>query len=122
MTLIYHILPWADWQAAQAAGSYRAESLAAQGFIHASTRDQVVRVANAVFRGQSGLALLVIEPDRLAAPLKFEAPVHPASGQPDTAVNEQFPHLYGALNLDAVIRVVDFPTQPDGTFMLPAEL
>lgn len=120
MSLIYHILPWSDWQAAQAAGSYRAASLAAQGFIHASTRAQVIRVANAVFQDQTGLALLVIETERLTAPLKFEPPVHPASAQPETGVDEKFPHLYGVLNLDAVTGVVDFPALPDGTFALPA--
>lgn len=119
MSLIYHILPWADWRAAQTAGSYQAASLAAQGFIHASTREQVVRVANAVYLGQVGLALLVVDAHRLTAPLKFEPPVHPASGQPDTGADELFPHIYGALNLDAVAQVVDFPARADGSFTLP---
>jgi uncharacterized protein (DUF952 family) len=119
MSLIVHIVSRYDWEDARAAGEYRAESLESQGFIHCSTPEQVTRVANAVYHGQTGLALLVIETDRLAAPLKFEPPVHPAAGRPETGSAELFPHLYGALNLDAVVRVVDFPPQPDGTFALP---
>jgi uncharacterized protein (DUF952 family) len=30
-----------------------------------------------------------------------------------------FPHVYGALNLDAVERVIDFEPNLDGKFVLP---
>ncbi|NWG16537.1 MAG: DUF952 domain-containing protein [Chloroflexi bacterium] len=122
MSLIVHIVSRHAWEAARAAGEYRADSLESQGFIHCSTPEQVTRVANAVYRGLADLALLVIETEKLAAPLKFEPPVHPASGQPETGSAELFPHLYGALNLDAVVWVVDFPPQPDGSFTLPDAL
>lgn len=118
MSLIYHIARQQEWQAAQQAGSYRADSLASQGFIHCSTKDQVVRVANAIFRGQRDLLLLVIEPDKLVAPLKFEPPDHPQTAQPDTSIGERFPHLYGALNLDAVKQVFKFLPDSDGFFTL----
>ena len=66
--------------------------------------------ANALFHGQSDLMLLVIEPSRLAAELIYE----------DSHGNgERFPHIYGPLNLDAVVRVVPFPPNGDGHFSLP---
>ena len=34
---LYHITTQSDWQAAQKAGDYRADTLASQGFIHCST-------------------------------------------------------------------------------------
>jgi uncharacterized protein (DUF952 family) len=115
--MIYHITTNFAWQAAQAAGEYRAPSLESQGFIHCSKWEQVKGVADTVFRGQTGLVLLCIDPARLTAELREEAPdpIVPAEHQP----GERFPHLYGALNLDAVTRVIDFPPQGDGTFMLP---
>lgn len=108
---IYHITSHTSWSAAQAAGTYAADSLATQGFIHLSKADQVLRVANFLYKGQSGLVLLVVDPGRLTAELRWE----PGTDKPD----ELFPHIYGLLNLDAVLRVVDFPPAPDGTFNLP---
>jgi uncharacterized protein (DUF952 family) len=114
----YHIAPREHWQEAQAAGAYRPPSLASQGFIHGSTRTQVVDTANLYFRGEDGLVLLCIDPARLGPSLRYEAP---ASAGPATDAG-LFPHIYGPLNLDAVTRVLPFPANADGSFSLPPEL
>ena len=119
--LIYHIARQADWQAAQTAGEYRAPSLESQGFIHCSTREQVVRVAEALFRGESGLLILAIDPLRLRAELRYEPPISPETGQPEPGIDELFPHLYGALNLDAVIQVAAAAVGEDGRLRLVDE-
>jgi uncharacterized protein (DUF952 family) len=106
MTLIYHITSRTAWEHAQQAGAYRAESLTAQGFIHCSTLEQVPRVAQAVFRGQQGLVLLCIDIDKLTAELRYEPPDPNIPAQHYSG--ELFPHLYGTLNIDAVVRVDDF--------------
>ena len=73
MTIIYHIAEAADWEQAQRDGQYtmssRGRTLAEEGFIHASTAEQVPLVA----------------------------------GEPDP-----YPHIYGPLNLDAVIETRPF--------------
>lgn len=96
--LILHITHRQDWQAAQAAGRYEADTLAAQGFIHCSTPEQLPRVAEALFRGQRGLVVLTIDAERVAAPIRYE---NLEGG------DEHFPHIYGPLNLDAVVAVTD---------------
>ncbi|MBN2387002.1 MAG: DUF952 domain-containing protein [Anaerolineales bacterium] len=119
---ILHITSWAGWAAARSEGEYRADSLADEGFIHCSTRAQVIRVANLWYPGQAELVLLVIEPDRLTAELKWEPPVHPPAGDEVPPLDERFPHLYGPLNLDAVVAVLAFEPGRDGRFSLPASL
>jgi uncharacterized protein (DUF952 family) len=111
--MILHIARRREWDKALADGSYTADSLASEGFIHCSTPEQVLGPANALYRGQTDLLLLVIDPARLASGLVYEDCYE--SGQ-------AFPHIYGPLNLDAVLRVLAFPPQPDGTFVLPAEV
>ncbi len=106
--LIYHITSRKDWEAAQAAGSYRADSLASQGFIHASTRAQVLRTANRFYHGQRGLVLLAIDPRRGGVEVRYEAP---------EGSQELFPHIYGPLSLDAVVSVQAFEPEPDGAFL-----
>lgn len=117
MSLILHITTAPAWEAAQQTGQYTAPSLETQGFIHFSTEVQVLRVADTVFRGQPDLVLLYVEPSQLRAELRYEPPE--LAGGPDAAMSERFPHLYGPLNLDAVVRVADFPPGPDGSFSLP---
>lgn len=116
--MIYHITSWAAWNEARERGDYRAESLETEGFIHCSTEDQVVPVAENIFKGQSGLLLMVIEPALLISDLKWEPP---AGGTPPPGVPEDdlFPHVYGPINLDAVVRVFDLQSSPDGKYSLP---
>ena len=38
------------------------------------------------------------------------------------AAGQMFPHLYGELNVDAVVRVVELPCEMDGSFRLPERL
>lgn len=120
---ILHILDETAWQAAQASGAdYHVESLDTQGFIHFSTAAQMPATAQKHYTGRADLRLLVVEVDKLRARLVYEPPIHPdgrPSSSPDPGL---FPHLYGALNLDAVRAVVDFPINPDGTFSLPPAL
>src|SRR5439155_18205152 len=99
--LIYHIANAADWQQAQEAGEYRrstrGRSLEQQGFIHASTADQVAPVANAVYVGDQGLLVLVIDEARLKPPIVYE---------PVPGWDKPFPHIYGPLNVDAVVNTL----------------
>jgi uncharacterized protein (DUF952 family) len=111
--ILYHITTLADWEAAQAAGSYQSDSLGAQGFIHCSTREQVLKVANRFYRGRHGLVLLAIDPTRLRPEVRYENLEGGA---------ELFPHLYGPLNLDAVSGVHAFEPIVDGGFALPPGL
>jgi uncharacterized protein (DUF952 family) len=110
--LVLHITTRSAWKQALASGRYEAPSLHADGFIHFSAADQVTTVANAAFSGVRDLVLVSVATDRLTAPLKYE------SSETD---NERFPHLHGALNLDAVVEVVPFPEGHHG-FVLPSEL
>jgi uncharacterized protein (DUF952 family) len=110
--LILHITTRAAWEAARAAGRYEAPSLATEGFIHLSDPEQVVRVADARYSGVPDLVLLCMAADRLAAPLRYER---------SDAGEERFPHLYGALNLDAVLDVVPL-TEGEAGFVLPPKM
>lgn len=118
--MILHITSRAEWQTAQARGDYRAPSLETEGFIHMSTSKQVIRVANAFYRGQNSLVLLVVDETRVSSQVKWEAPAGAsASG---ISQDDKFPHVYGPLNLNAVIDVLDFNPDADGNFQLPASL
>ena len=94
--MIYHVVTTQNWQKALQQGFYEAASLAAEGFIHASKAQQVAAVLERYYKNQVNLLLLHIDETKLTAALKFElAP----------SVNEEFPHIFGRLNLDAVIKI-----------------
>jgi uncharacterized protein (DUF952 family) len=116
--MILHILQRNEWALALRHGSYRTLSLEAEGFIHCSTIDQAIDTANLLFRAATDLLLLRIDENRLVATLKFEAPATAGDARPNT----RFPHIYGALNLDAVIDAIEFPCAADGSFELPARI
>jgi uncharacterized protein (DUF952 family) len=108
---VFHITERGGFAAALEAGTYTADSLQSEGFIHCSTRAQVLRTAARFFGGRSGLVLLCIDTERIAASLRYES-----------ADGELFPHCYGPIPLDAIPAMIDFPCRPDGSFELPPEL
>ena len=115
--MILHLASNDAWLAAAKAGIYRADSLSTVGFIHCSKSSQIVGVANSFYRGQQGLVLLVIDPSKLESELKWEPPAEP---EPSHArAGDLFPHLYGRLNLSAVVDVITFEPNVDGNFSLP---
>ena len=118
-TLILHLASNDAWLVAVQKGQYHADSLSTEGFIHCSTESQIVDVANAFYHGQHGLVLLVLDPDKLTAELKWEPPAHPNPERAAKVGDELFPHIYGPLNVDAVKQVIPFEPASDGTFSLP---
>lgn len=111
--LIFHITGRHAWDAAAVTGYYRAESLEHEGFLHCSTSEQINAVAQRFYQGQANLVLLAIAAERVQAPMRYEAPFD----APDSP--ERFPHIYGPLNTDAVLRVVPLPLANDGTVLVP---
>ena len=117
--MIYHITSRFAWARARRHGQYSAPSLKSEGCIHCSTRKQVLDVANNFYRGQSDLLLLCIDENRLRAELRWEAPAQPQPLESSRASSESlFPHLYGVLNLDAVVAVHELNEEASG-FALP---
>jgi len=113
MAIIFHITTSAAWERGLADGNYRPEAFPIDGFIHCSTSDQVIQVANIRFQGQSGLVLLSIDADKVMPEIVYE---NLEGGQ------QLFPHIYGGLNVDAVVEVLDFEPGADGCFTLPVRL
>lgn len=120
MEWIFHIAERAAWERGVGAGRYVAPSLASEGFIHCSNRDQVIETANRYYRGRSGFLLLCIDAQQLGSALKYEPPILPA-GISSRAPDRQglFPHVYGPIDVAAVVRVLDFEPNATGQFTWP---
>lgn len=135
--MICHLVGRAEW--GTGADSYRPASLASEGFIHFSTPDQVVATADRYYPGRTDLLLVVVDPDRLSAPLRWEAPAAASAEASPTVVpavtaspaappaaapaaGEAFPHLYGPFATAAVVTVLPFPPGADGRFTVPPTL
>jgi uncharacterized protein (DUF952 family) len=100
---IFHLALVRDWDAARTAGEYTVStlgrSLAEEGFIHASHEGQWRGVRDRFYSDVTEpLVLLVIDRSRLTAEVREEAV---------PGLDEDFPHIYGAINLDAVVGLRD---------------
>lgn len=110
MVKVYKICPASAWREAERQGVYRGSADDARdGFIHLSTAAQVAGTARRHFSGQRALFLVQIDGDALGEALRWEP----------SRNDELFPHLYGELDLGAVISVINLITRSDGTHDIP---
>ncbi|MFW6090532.1 MAG: DUF952 domain-containing protein [Actinomycetota bacterium] len=118
MVRLFHITDREAWEAALRAGEYRLSTrgvtLDEQGFIHCALAHQLAGVAERVYGDgdDDDLVVLVIDGDRLAVPVRYEAPEEGA---------EPYPHVYGALPTDAVVDVRPVHRDGDGRLVLPVQ-
>lgn len=92
---IYHVAQQAEWDAQRPSGSYSPAAFVSEGFIHCSKKEQVGGTLRRFFAGRTDVVLLSIDTEALESPLRWE----------EDEPGELYPHLYGPLNLDAVIEV-----------------
>ncbi|MCY7368198.1 MAG: DUF952 domain-containing protein [Chamaesiphon sp.] len=111
MNTILHITQRQAWATAKNLGTYRSDTLDSEGFIHCSTVAQVIGSANRFFKNQTDLVILKINIDRVTPEIRYEG----------ADSNNLFPHIYGELNIDGVIGLIDLESNPDGSFILPVE-
>ena len=115
--MIFHITTSETWQEAQINQEYRVNSLEQEGFIHCSTQEQVLTVANTFYTDYEQLIVLAINPNKLLAEVKWESPVHPNTKIDHNIDDSQkFPHIYGAIDLDAVEKVIHLCKSSQGLF------
>jgi uncharacterized protein (DUF952 family) len=108
--MIYHVCKKSEWEAALAAGRYAGSSQdQADGFIHFSGPDQVEASVAKHRAGQDGLVLIACDETKMAPGLTWEV----------SRGGALFPHHYGDLPLDAVVRISDLPLGPDGRHQFP---
>jgi uncharacterized protein (DUF952 family) len=113
MALILHLAFADQWEAARQAGSYRWSTRGKSlddgaAFIHCSRPEHVALVANSFYLDVTEpLVLLVIDTGLLVSALCDEDL---------DAVGISFPHLYGPLNLDAVVDVRPYERAADGRY------
>jgi uncharacterized protein (DUF952 family) len=98
--VIYHLAELSHWEQAQRDGAYTrstiGRSLDDEGFVHAASAEQWPGVRSRFYAAVTEpLVLLHIDESRLTSPLVLEV------GDPETG--EQFPHVYGRIDLAAVV-------------------
>jgi uncharacterized protein (DUF952 family) len=109
---IFHVTTQAEWEAAEAVGSYRRSTKGASldevGFIHASSAEQLPKVAAFLYE-ESTEPLVVLELDddeirRSGIRIPWE----------DGGDGELFPHIYGAIGPAFVVAAHPAQFDPDG--------
>jgi uncharacterized protein (DUF952 family) len=106
-TLLYHIATAAEWSLGD--DTYAPQSFEVDGFIHCSTGDQLLGVANARFRGRTDLVLLHIDADFVRDSVRYENLEGGA---------ELYPHLYRRLERAHVTEAAPLFPSADGTFKI----
>jgi uncharacterized protein (DUF952 family) len=107
---IYHFTERTTFENARTKGYYTPKPFEKDGFIHCSTREQVLQVANFIAPKDGDLLLLKIDTERVTPRIIYE---NLEGG------SKLFPHVYGPLDLAAIVEARSFAVNSVGEFELP---
>lgn len=108
---IFKIVHTSEW-AVVAGGDYLGSAKdRADGFLHFSTAEQVMGTLTRYYADADDLLLVAVDRDVLGDALKYEL----------SRDGQLFPHLYGALPLQAVRWARPIARNRDGGFVLPID-
>lgn len=100
---LIHLAEPGAW--AERSSDYRPAAFDDDGFIHLCTPEQLAGVIDRYYADRDDLLRVVVRVDRLEAPLVWED---------TTGSGMRFPHLYGPLNLSAVLAVAPLADHEGG--------
>lgn len=101
--MIYHLTSRELWEKALLKGMYAHPSLESEGFIHASTEQQLLETVQLHFQNFTEIWVLHIVEKRIKNKMKWE-----------TAREQLFPHIYGQIPLEAIEDVSFFTKNQEG--------
>mgnify|MGYP001765833335 FL=1 len=108
--ILYHITDQGQWTKFISETFYLPAYFEIDGFIHCSTGEQVLTVAEKYYADAANLLLIKIDGEQLSTEIKYE---NLEGGE------EKFPHIYGQLNKQAIVGIATFERNPQGYFYLP---
>lgn len=99
-----------NWPEIQKSGIYKPDSLDTEGFVHCTRASQMFFVANKFFNREH-MILWLVDPTLLTAPVKYEGKLN----------SNLYPHIYGPLNVSAIIDTKEMMPSADGTYEIPSD-
>ena len=102
-----HLTARKTWDEQRNGSHYRPEPFETEGFIHCTDGEaNVIAAGNRYYTSDPRpMVCLVIDDEKVEAEVRYEDP------------QGIFPHIYGPLNIDAVIAVQSVDRKDDGTFL-----
>ena len=105
--MIIHCMMKTTWQERKDKECWGKRNIEAEGFIHCSTVEYFWRVAPNFVGVEDELVLICIDEEKLNAEVKYED---------GDNCGREYPHVYGLINNNAVINVLPFLKNEDGTY------
>ena len=112
MNITYHLVPKSYYDSLDPARDYEPRDFAREGFIHCTDgAAEMARTANRYYQADSGaFYYLTIDKARVHAPIRYDD------------ASKIYPHIYGALNRDAIIAIYPARRDANGIFLEPDAL
>lgn len=105
--MILHCMKKTTWEERRKKTNWGKRNIDAEGFIHCSTIEYFWRVVPNFLGIEDELVLVCIDEDRLLSEVRYED---------GDGCGRAYPHVYGLINNDAVVGVLPFLRNEDGTY------
>lgn len=102
---IYLIVSEDEFEKTLKEGEFTRDTLDTEGFIHASPKSQLNRVANKFYTKFNNPYILLLDKKKISVNVEWE----PAKGG-------LYPHIYGPVNADSIVKHIPLTLQSSGKF------